>query len=147
MSRSLRILTAVSAAGLLVALPAAQAYAYESVNLNNSWANGRGTIWFDSSDEVGFNLKLTDDAADGHCVYFQVQGWRDNLVDSGWERLTSDTCGSGTTRTYSGTKNIGGAIVLAFDGYRVKVCKNINNAPDVCSEASRIATRGQGSAG
>lgn len=141
---------AVAAAGLasaMVAISAGSASAYESVNIDTTWGWGRGTIWRDSGDSIGFRLYLTDQALDGHCVYWQVQGYRNNAPDAMWERMTSDTCGSGTTRYYSGTKDIRWWGEMAFTGYRVKICRNINNAPDQCSEASRTATRSLGSPG
>ncbi len=104
-------------------------------------------MWVNGGSTVGFNLKLTDEEPDGKCVYWQVQGVRNNALDAGWERLTTDTCGAGNTRTYNTTKNIRSFGEIGFNGYRVRICKNINNAPDVCSEPSRVATRGLGSAG
>lgn len=142
-----RLLTVTALAGTALVAAATQASAYESVSINAGYGIASGTIWKASSDNIGFNLSLKDNAPDGACVYLQVQGYRNNIPDTSWTRMTTNTCGNGTTNRYSGTHDVRTTGSLALDGYRVKVCKDLNNKADDCSNPSRITTAGKGTAG
>lgn len=144
MRRILRTLAAAAALTLTVTTLSVPAQAYENYNMDNSWAKSSGTVWRDDNRSIGFNLALTDDNLDGKCVYYQYQGVRNDAPDTGWSRLTTNVCGKGTTKYYrDDSKRVIPYYSLTVNEFRVRACKAINNAPDTCTAASYVATRGK----
>lgn len=144
MKTALRIAAAAATFLVVLSSMAVPANAYETYNRDNSWAKSSGKVWIDDNKSIGFNLYATDDARDGECVYFQWQGVRNDAPDTGWFRLTTNTCGKGTTnRYYDDHKKVIGTYTLPVNGFRVRICKDVNNRVDPCASASYVATRGQ----
>ncbi|WP_411733669.1 hypothetical protein [Paeniglutamicibacter sp.] len=141
MKRSLAAAAAVVLASLTFAAPA---QAYENYSMDNSWAKSSGKVWKDDSDHMGYNLYLTDDARDGHCVYYQVQGVRNDMIDTAWGRFTVNVCGYGNRYHFSdSSRRVIPTWAPGADGFRIRACKDVNNAPDPCATASYVGTRGQ----
>lgn len=137
-----RLLIPLGAIGLIVAV-ATPAEAYRNYVMDNSFAESSGRVWYDSNRTVGFTLFLTDDAADGKCVYYQVRG-RDGLTGDpqAWHRMTSDVCGNGTTTFFSSSSwSYSNWWQFSSNGYQIRACQNINNAQDNCASASAWTTR------
>lgn len=136
---------AAAAALVLASLTlATPAQAYETYSMDNSWAKSSGKVWKDDNRHFGYNLYLTDDARDGHCVYYQAQAVRNNAPDTVWTRFTQNVCGYGNRVRFS---NASYGLIYSWqpgaDGFRVRACKAVDDAPDPCATASYVATRGQ----
>jgi hypothetical protein len=64
----------------------------------------------------------------GTCVYVSLQPVARYAVDGGWRRATSNACsGSGRYLSWSESST------LRYDGYKFRLCRDINNAPDTCA--------------
>jgi hypothetical protein len=141
MKRSFAAAAALALAALTFATPA---QAYENYWMDNSWAKSSGKVWKNDSDHMGFNLYLTDDARDGRCVYYQVQGVRNYAPDTNWARFTANVCGYGNRdRFYDSSRRVIPTYAPGANGFRVRACKDVPYAPDPCAPASYVATRGQ----
>lgn len=145
MKRVFAVAAALALASLTFAAPA---QAYENYSMDNSWAKSSGKVWKDDNRHIGYDLYLTDDAKDGHCVYYQWQGVRNDMVDTSWFRLTGNVCGYGNRdRLRNVSKKVIGTYSMGVDGFRVRACKAVDNQPDPCTTASYVATRGQSAQG
>lgn len=83
---------------------------------------------FDTKDTLHYDCQVKDIAKDNRAVYLQYKGYRNNLPDTGWKRLTKNARGYGWSLRQSGTVTAG-----TLTGWQIRACRSIPKKADQCT--------------
>lgn len=138
--RTLRRAAILVSAGLIVtAVSAAPASAQVLDTWSRSTTGAAGSGSIDVTNGYLRNvLAISDIKADGDCAYVETTWDHHDSILHAWFKVSSErktVCGNGTTLLATVQRSLDSLSSLFSDAVRVKVkvCRNVNNAPDNCS--------------